>query len=145
MDNKDIYTCGRPRLIKHKKQVMITVDAEDLEDLKNYCNVDNFSEWVRKKIDIELNDNRVNVWEKASMSLYVEFLAPLKINFNDYYKIGTCNASVESIVRHAYQPAIFIKEELKKETREWFNEIEDKDFQKILFEGIKIIDARYGL
>lgn len=145
MNNKDIYICGRPKLIKHKKQVMITIDAEDLEDLRVYCDVDNFSEWVREKMTIELNDNKVNVWEKASMALYVEFIAPLKYSYNDYVKIGVAKVSVESIVRHAYQPAIFIKKELKNETREWFKEMEEGNFKNALYEGMLMIDARYGI
>lgn len=145
MNNKDIYTSGRPRLIKHKKQVMITIDGQDLEDLKTYCNVDNFSEWVREKMLYELNENKINIWEKASMALYVEFIAPLKISYNDYVKIGVAKVSVESIVRHAYQPAIFIKKELKNETREWFKEMEECPFKNALYEGMLIIDARYGI
>lgn len=145
MNNKDIYICGRPKLIKHKKQVMITIDAEDLEDLRVYCDVDNFSEWVREKMTIELNDNKVNVWEKASQALYIEHIAPLKIAYNDYISIGNAKVSVESIMRHAYQPAIFIKKDLKTETRSWFNEMEEGNFKNALYAGMEIIDKRFNL
>lgn len=148
MVNKDIYTNqtgpGRPRIMNAKRRVAITIDAEELDHLKE-LGIENFSEWIREKMQEEINTYKNNKWEKAAKALYIEFLAPAGYAFNDYILLGENRASVESLCLHAYQPAIFHKRELKKECREWFKDIRDQKFLLVLNSGMEIIDGRYNI